>query len=238
MLSRLQLSQSLNFERFFKICGSTGVERESRKTLKRQRETDVFWRSGFRGEDLMLRKQSWDAACRHLVSGVLSQREGKKTSSSDTVGFHSLTHFLTHSLAPPPGCHRGAMRRLTAEEGPSHRWLLLRPGCTYLPNLRGRSTGSPAPAKWPPLVALPVPALPHREEGCGLLSSGAAHLLSPPRPDERKHIIDSRLVSCSPMLVCFVAPHPHPHPQNPSFCPLPPFGLLLLFSLLSAPTPS
>lgn len=58
-------------------------------------------------------------------------------------------------------------------------------------------------------------------------------------PDERKHIIDSRLVSCSPMLVCFVALLPQPpRLPNPSFCPLPPFRLLFLLSLLSAPTPS
>lgn len=44
-------------------------------------------------------------------------------------------------------------------------------------------TGSETLAKWPPLVALPVPMLPRRKEGCGLLSSGAAHSLSPPQLD-------------------------------------------------------
>lgn len=45
-------------------------------------------------------------------------------------------------------------------------------------------TGSESLAKWPPPVGLPVPMLPlRRKEGCGLLSSGAAHSLSPPQPD-------------------------------------------------------
>lgn len=64
-------------------------------------------------------------------------------------------------------------------------------------------TGSDSLAKWPPLVALPVPVLPLRKEGCGLLSSGASLSLSCPQPDERNSIIDSRLVSPRPVFFLF-----------------------------------
>lgn len=98
---------------------------------------------------------------------------------------------------PPPGCHWGQHRE--AGEGPiteedNHTGGSSCDLDALITRSPGRPTGSQSPAKWPPLVALPVPTLPHREEGCGLLSSGAARLLSPPRPDERKQIIDSRLV--------------------------------------------
>lgn len=98
-----------------------------------------------------------------------------------SVSHHPWGHDSHRPPSPciyfPPGCHWGYY--LKHRESIRDRWLLLWPGCTY-PRSLATLTGSDSVAKWPPLVALPVPTLLCRKEGCGLLSSGTTHSVFSP----------------------------------------------------------
>lgn len=103
----------------------------------------------------------------------------------------SIPHLFNH----PPGCHGGQHQAV----GDTHTGGSFCNPDVLIPWSPATLTGSKLPAKWPPLVALPVPMLPHRKEGCGLLSTGVA---SPPHTRTHTHIRETR--SLIPGLCLFV----------------------------------
>lgn len=140
----------------------------------------------------------------------VSSDDGRATSSSDAPGFPSPAHPLARSPAPPPGCYQGRTRRLIAEEGPSHRWLLLRPGCTYRPTPReGRQEAEHRPSDplWWPFLS-PRCLTGRKDAVCCPPAPLTCSPLVVPTRENTLLIPDSSLALPCSLLVLLPPPHP------------------------------